>query len=1585
LGHRRQHLGEAATGPMDPKLLDLTLGVKIPVTPGSKPVFSRGKLGEKLHRPSGSFDLGDPLGRRMSNEYNSLHDPHLQAYHQRKDNVQWLKRQGLVTSDGNVVCSLKEFNQYRQYRTTLKLEAEKASIREQSVAELTGSQRSLRVEIADLRAAAANTSSINEALAVEKVQLNNLVLQLEQENEVVSEKVAELERARVCEQEQLSWCERTKAELCAEKAQLEQLLQEAEEQQEGLRVQLRRLAEEKEETQEQLSEVSRQQESASTGLEQLRQESSRQGLALAKVCEEKEVLVQEKAALELRLAAVERDRQGLSEQLAEARPVKETLERSLFEAQQRVSQLEIARSQLEMRLHIGTQAKEVIQGEVKCLQRELEAERSLLRQERENAAQQLLRREQQHDDTLRLRQSDHEAEIQRLLQDLARAREGHQSELQELLERWQQEKAETEREHEKQLLHMEQKVAAVQAQQQEEQTRRENAERELGHRRQHLGEAATGPMDPKLLDLTLGVKISVTPGSKPVFSRGKLGEKLHRPSGSFDLGDPLGRRMSNEYNSLHDPHLQAYHQRKDNVQWLKRQGLVTSDGNVVCSLKEFNQYRQYRTTLKLEAEKASIREQLGHRRQHLGEAATGPMDPKLLDLTLGVKIPVTPGSKPVFSRGKLGEKLHRPSGSFDLGDPLGRRMSNEYNSLHDPHLQAYHQRKDNVQWLKRQGLVTSDGNVVCSLKEFNQYRQYRTMLKLEAEKASIREQRFVRAEGRAHEAFWSCARELLPSNLWRPGEEGASGQSVAELTGSQESLSVEIADLRAAAANTSSINEALAVEKVQLNNLVLQLEQENEVVSEKVAELERARVCEQEQLSWCERTKAELCAEKAQLEQLLQEAEEQQEGLRVQLRRLAEEKEETQEQLSEVSRQQESASTGLEQLCQESSRQGLALAKVCEEKEVLVQEKAALELRLAAVERDRQGLSEQLAEARPVKETLERSLFEAQQRVSQLEIARSQLEMRLHIGTQAKEVIQGEVKCLQRELEAERSLLRQERENAAQQLLRREQQHDDTLRLRQSDHEAEIQRLLQDLLGHRRQHLGEAATGPMDPKLLDLTLGVKIPVTPSSKPVFSRGKLGEKLHRPSGSFDLGDPLGRRMSNEYNSLHDPHLQAYHQRKDNVQWLKRQGLVTSDGNVVCSLKEFNQYRQYRTTLKLEAEKASIREQLGHRRQHLGEAATGPMDPKLLDLTLGVKIPVTPGSKPVFSRGKLGEKLHRPSGSFDLGDPLGRRMSNEYNSLHDPHLQAYHQRKDNVQWLKRQGLVTSDGNVVCSLKEFNQYRQYRTMLKLEAKKASIREQEKPPRHLPKLEHAPKLTGEMDTSRLGQRLLLPQKPSCPPPPKGENNSMKWGRRLSVHAALGKGQSPPQPELGHKGAAGALTAAEPPENSLLRRRQQIEQVAEELIAPVLESWEKRFPSGQAETAASDKAPSRALLDRLAREVIDCICCTLEAFVTCQCEQGDLCQYSGILELLREELYKNSRSHRRSPAEGQAWMKAKDSPGQLKSKAWSPGNEQDRPPKEMERRAVPLRMRSPARARSSPDCSQPVGGEPQQPRQQRGR
>ena len=48
-------------------------------------------------------------------------------------------------------------------------------------------------------------------------------------------------------------------------------------------------------------------------------------------------------------------------------------------------------------------------------------------------------------------------------------------------------------------------------------------------------------------------------------------------------------------------------------------------------------------------------------------------------------------------------------------------------------------------------------------------------------------------------------------------------QSVAELTGAQNKLSAEGADLRVATANMSSMNEALALDKVQLSKLVLQV------------------------------------------------------------------------------------------------------------------------------------------------------------------------------------------------------------------------------------------------------------------------------------------------------------------------------------------------------------------------------------------------------------------------------------------------------------------------------------------------------------------------------------------------------------------------------------------------------------------------------------------------------------------------------------------------------------------------------------------------------------------------------------------
>ncbi|XP_077003058.1 fibrous sheath-interacting protein 2-like [Tamandua tetradactyla] len=117
------------------QLLDLPLGVKLPVIPGSNNVFFTTNLSEKLYQPSYDFNLTDPYCRLLEPKYQSLHDPHLKAYYKRKDILRRLKKGGYITSNNKVICTLKELNKYRQYLTTLKLDFERNYIREQKMIE----------------------------------------------------------------------------------------------------------------------------------------------------------------------------------------------------------------------------------------------------------------------------------------------------------------------------------------------------------------------------------------------------------------------------------------------------------------------------------------------------------------------------------------------------------------------------------------------------------------------------------------------------------------------------------------------------------------------------------------------------------------------------------------------------------------------------------------------------------------------------------------------------------------------------------------------------------------------------------------------------------------------------------------------------------------------------------------------------------------------------------------------------------------------------------------------------------------------------------------------------------------------------------------------------------------------------------------------------------------------------------------------------------------------------------------------------------------------------------------------------------
>ncbi|XP_021568745.1 fibrous sheath-interacting protein 2 [Carlito syrichta] len=128
-GAHKTHFAEV--GP--DRLLDLPLGVKLPMIPGSNTLYFTTSIGEKLFRPSYCFNLTDPYCHLMENEYKSLHDPHLKAYHKRKDILRILKKGGYITSNNKVVCTLRELNKYRQYLTSLKLDFERHYIREQEM------------------------------------------------------------------------------------------------------------------------------------------------------------------------------------------------------------------------------------------------------------------------------------------------------------------------------------------------------------------------------------------------------------------------------------------------------------------------------------------------------------------------------------------------------------------------------------------------------------------------------------------------------------------------------------------------------------------------------------------------------------------------------------------------------------------------------------------------------------------------------------------------------------------------------------------------------------------------------------------------------------------------------------------------------------------------------------------------------------------------------------------------------------------------------------------------------------------------------------------------------------------------------------------------------------------------------------------------------------------------------------------------------------------------------------------------------------------------------------------------------------
>ncbi|XP_062845251.1 uncharacterized protein LOC134303707 [Trichomycterus rosablanca] len=88
----------------------------------------------------------------------------------------------------------------------------------------------------------------------------------------------------------------------------------------------------------------------------------------------------------------------------------------------------------------------------------------------------------------------------------------------------------------------------------------------------------------------------------------------------------------------------------------------------------------------------------------------------------------------------------------------------------------------------------------------------------------------------------------------------------------------------------------------------------------------------------------------------------------------------------------------------------------------------------------------------------------------------------------------------------------------------------------------------------------------------------KVPVPQERLLEYFRGKLGRSLYVEPVEFDTSDKDVEVTCGSYNSLHDPHLKKFFNKPKRKEHLFKQGLITQDDQVLCSLKELNRYVRY-----------------------------------------------------------------------------------------------------------------------------------------------------------------------------------------------------------------------------------------------------------------------------------------------------------------------------------------------------------------------------------------------------------------------
>uniref|UniRef100_A0A1A9VLM9 Uncharacterized protein n=1 Tax=Glossina austeni TaxID=7395 RepID=A0A1A9VLM9_GLOAU len=94
----------------------IPLNSKLPMLkcPGNQVIFSKNKIGQAVRDDRHLKHEFDPSGRDSFPEYNPLHDSNLKTFYANERNLKRLRENGEITHNNDVLCNLKDFNEYRQ-------------------------------------------------------------------------------------------------------------------------------------------------------------------------------------------------------------------------------------------------------------------------------------------------------------------------------------------------------------------------------------------------------------------------------------------------------------------------------------------------------------------------------------------------------------------------------------------------------------------------------------------------------------------------------------------------------------------------------------------------------------------------------------------------------------------------------------------------------------------------------------------------------------------------------------------------------------------------------------------------------------------------------------------------------------------------------------------------------------------------------------------------------------------------------------------------------------------------------------------------------------------------------------------------------------------------------------------------------------------------------------------------------------------------------------------------------------------------------------------------------------------------------